>query len=375
MSKGGLMRSVRLSHFFMVITTFAAGLIGGCAGRQVAAVPENISPSILLPVAKGGIIDGRGRFREIFKNVLATRGANPGERQWEDAAALWKLQGEPPPTGEHAPMGPSAGSFRVVIVPGLLAECVSHISTAFADSRAPLEAIGYKTDYIQTRGRKASDHNADLIADAAMAMPAGEKLIFVTHSKGTVDTLEALVKYPELAERTAAVVSFSGAVNGSPLADELPEFLVKIGHELPVLNCPAGEGTEAVDSLRRNVRLSWLAEHPLPKSVRYYSLAAFTSRQNTSRILRPYYDLLSRTDPVNDSMVICSDAIIPGSVLLGYPNADHFAVAMPLDRQAWPLLAAVIDKSDYPRAALLEAAVRFVEEDLAKAGPSALPRQ
>jgi hypothetical protein len=369
------MGSVRFSHFFMLITTFAAGLIAGCAGRQVSAVPDNIAPSILLPVEKGGIIDGRGRFREIFKNVLSTQRAKPGERRWEDTASLWKLQGEPPPTGEQAPMGPSAGSFRVVIVPGLLAECVSHISTAFGDSRAQLEEIGYKTDYIQTRGRKASDYNADLIHDAAMVMPAGERLIFVTHSKGTVDTLEALVKYPELAERTAAVISFSGAVNGSPLADELPQFLVKLGNELPISTCPPGEGTEAADSLRRNVRLSWLAAHRLPKNVRYYSLAAFTSRENTSRLLRPYYDLLSRTDPVNDSMVICSDAIIPGSVLLGYPNADHFAVAMPLDSQAWPVLATVVDKGEYPRAALLEAAVRFVEEDLAKAGPAALPRQ
>jgi hypothetical protein len=369
------MSSVRLSHFFMLITAFAAGVLGGCVGRQVSALPGNVTPSILLPVTQGGIADGRGRFREIFKNVLSTQRAKPGEGRWEDAATLWKLPGEPPPTGKPAPIGPSGGAFRVVIVPGLLAECVAEISTAFADARAQLEEIGYKTDYIQTRGRRSSGHNADLIRDAAMGMPAGERLIFVTHSKGTVDTLEALVKYPALAERTSAVISFSGAVNGSPLADELPEFLIKLGHELPLSSCPPGEGSEAVDSLRRNVRLSWLAAHPLPKSVRYYSLAAFTSRENTSRLLRPYYDLLSRTDPVNDSMVICSDAIIPGSVLLGYPNADHFAVAMPLDRQAWPLLAAVIDKSEYPRAALLEAAVRYVEEDLAETGPAASPRQ
>jgi hypothetical protein len=358
----------------MLVATLAASLLGGCAWRTISSEPGKVVPSILLPVAKSGIADGRGRFREILKSVLSTRTAESTGGQWNDASMLWRLTDEPPPTGKPAPAGPSSGSFRVVIVPGLFAECVADAATAFADAREQLEQIGYKTDYIQTRGRKSSAYNADLINNAAMGMPTGEKLIFVTHSKGAVDTLEALVKYPELTERTAAVVSFSGAVNGSPLADELPQFLIRLGHELPISNCPPGESVEAVDSLRRPVRLSWLSTHQLPRSVRYYSLAAFTSRRNTSRLLLPFYDLLSMNDPVNDGLVICSDAIIPGSVLLGYPNADHLAVAMPIDKRTAPLLAVAFDKNEYPRAALVEAALRFVEEDLRENGAAALPQ-
>jgi hypothetical protein len=129
---------------------------------------------------------------------------------------------------------------------------------------------------------------------------------------------------------------------------------------------------EAVESLRRSVRISWLSAHQLPRSVRHDSLATFTSRDKMSRILRPFYDILARTEPINDGLVICSDAIIPGSVLLGYPNADHLAVAMPFDRRTSHTLAWLIDKNDYPRAALMEAAVRFAEEDLAAAGSSPL---
>jgi hypothetical protein len=79
----------------------------------------------------------------------------------------------------------------VVIVPGFLAECVAEKSTAFGDARGRLEEIGYQTDYIQTRGRQGSAGNADLIRDAVVGMPAGDRLLFVTHSKGTVDTLRA----------------------------------------------------------------------------------------------------------------------------------------------------------------------------------------
>ncbi len=360
------MRSILFRFSSLLFAAFAVTLLGSCAVRTVSPVPENIAPSVLLPAAQGGIIDGRARFREIFREVLSAQTQkHPTGALHDDGGALWKLSGEGAAAGKPVSTGPSRANFRVVIVPGLLAECVADVSTVFGDSRKQLEDAGYRTDYIQTRGRRKSDYNADLIRDAVMGMPAGERIIFVTHSKGTVDTLEALVKYPSIAERAAAVISFSGAVNGSPLADVLPDFLVRLVHEIPLSSCPPGEGIEAVESLRRNVRISWLSMHKLPGNVRYYSLAAFASRENTSRMLRPFYDILAKTESLNDGQVICSDAIIPGSVLLGYPNADHWAVAMPVSSRKSPLLAALVDKNDYPRAALLEAALRFVEEDLA----------
>lgn len=355
----------------MLIVSVAAVLLVSCASAPVAPPYERIEPSARLSTELAGVADGRGRFREIFKAVLAARCRElPSDVSCNDEKDLWKVDGETPPTGKPVDLGPSKGAFRVVAVPGLLAECVADKSKVFGDSLSKLEKFGYKTSYIQTRGRKGSDSNAALIRDAVAAMPGGEKLIFVTHSKGTVDTLEALANYPSVAERTAAVISFSGAVKGSPLADVFPGFLLELVHKIPLASCPPGEGTEAVESLRRNVRLSWLATHPLPKTVRYYSLAAFALRQNTCRLLRPFYDILAKTDPLNDGMVIAPDAIIPGSVLLGFPNADHYAVAMPFSKKTSPVLAMLIDKNNYPRRVLLEAAVRFAEEDLAGEGSS-----
>ncbi len=77
-----------------------------------------------------------------------------------------------------------------------------------------------------------------------------------------------------------------------------------------------------------------------------------------SALLAPFWRNLAETDPANDGLVVASDAIVPGSTLLGYPNADRLAVAMPFE--ANPL----INHNDYPRAVLLEAAVRAVQEDL-----------
>ena len=335
-----------------------------CTSRPIPS-PESLAPSVLLPMNQGGIRDGRARFREIFRSVLAAHGSTrPSGALCDDTATLWKLTGEPPLSGKPVPSGPSSGGFRVVIVPGLLAECLEEYSRVFSDSRCALERLGYKTDYIRTGGRRGSAHNAAIIHEAAMKFPAEDRLVFVTHSKGAPDTLEALAEYPELARKTAAVVAVSGAVAGSPLATAFPEFLLRFAHSMPLPACEPGEGTEAVESLQRRVRLAWLSTHPLPPGVRYYSLPAFTRRENLSRILRPHNGRLSAIDPMNDGLVLCSDAVIPGSILLGFPNADHFAVAMPFDRERNPVLSRFIDKNDYPRPALLEAVARYVEEDL-----------
>jgi hypothetical protein len=62
--------------------------------------------------------------------------------------------------------------------------------------------------------------------------------------------------------------------------------------------------------------------------------------------------------------VIFYDQVIPGSVLLGYLNADHWAIFVPFNRSHPFIASNFIDKNAFPREVLLEAIVRYVEEDL-----------
>jgi hypothetical protein len=112
----------------------------------------------------------------------------------------------------------------------------------------------------------------------------------------------------------------------------------------------------------RRHRIAWLADHPLPRDRTYFSVAAFTDRAHVSRPLEQSYRELSRIDPRNDGQVIATDAIIPGSHLLGYLNADHWAVALPLAHNSPKLRSVFAGRNDYPREILLEAIVRLVEE-------------
>jgi pimeloyl-ACP methyl ester carboxylesterase len=214
-------------------------------------------------------------------------------------------------------------------------------------------------------GLGGSAQNAVQIREAlaGMALTPDEKLVFIGYSKGATDVLEALVRYPEVTSRTAAVVTLAGVVSGTPIADDLPEVLKKFADQLFKGKCPPGEG-RAFESLSRKERLAWLSANKLPVSVRYYSLAAFTDRENISLILRPSYDKLSLVDPLNDSQVVFHDALVPGGALLGYLNADHWAVAVPFNREHPTLASTFITRNSFPREVLLEAIARFVEESL-----------
>jgi hypothetical protein len=351
-------------------------LLSACAPRDPERRIEATPPAILLPTTRAGITDGRGRFREIYCAVRADHGAQMQfDRPCDTSAALWQRPGEPPPSGRGIALGPSTAGLTVVMVPGLLAECLASKSTVFADARASLEAQGYRTGYIQTRGRQASEVNADIIRDAIRAMPADTRIILVTHSKGTVDSLLALATYPDLADNIVALVSVAGAVNGSPLADIVPDWVARLSEQIRLPECPQGHGVEAADSLRRSTRLAWLANHAWPARVRTYSLVAVAGPDDVSAVLRPFYGILAQTEPANDGQVVASDAIVPGSTLLGYANADHLAVAMPFGNNTSLLAAMLMTRNDYPRAVLLEAAIRFVEEDLRGAAAPANPRR
>lgn len=349
----------------LLVFVLAVCLLAACSAMPQRFDAAEVPPSVLMPASRAGIEDGRGRFREIFQAVSTTRGETlPDTRPGGAEAALWRLAGEPAATGRGVDLAPSKAGLTVLLVPGLLAECVRDKSLVFEDAVANLEAQGYKTAFVRTRGRQSSATNAVLIRDAVLDRPAGERIVLLTHSKGAVDSLEALVSFPELTRRVVAVVSVSGAINGSPLADVVPQVLAERAESLRLSQCPPGDGVEAVDSLRRSVRLSWLGAHTLPATVRYYSLAAFALPEDTSALLKPFHAVLAHTDPVNDGLVVCSDAIIPGATLLGYPKADHLAVAMPFGAKSPVLTATLITRNHYPRAVLAEAVMRFVEEDL-----------
>ena len=59
--------------------------------------------------------------------------------------------------------------------------------------------------------------------------------------------------------------------------------------------------------------------------------------------------------------MVAEEAIIPGARFLGVARGDHWALALPFSEHPNPDVVKRVDKNRFPRAALLEAIVRFVD--------------
>ena len=308
----------------------------------------------------------RARFRVFFCEVLEARGVTLAVYRACDQA-LVRVGGEPDAAGGTVDLGPSQRGLVAVFVPGIGWDCFSDWLGEVSGVDAHIRQFGYDQIILDVDGLSSSANNARQIRDAILQMPLPgpePRLVLIGYSKGAPDILEAVVSYPEIRERVAAVVSAAGTIGGSPLANELSQSEVGLLTHWPGAKCTAGDGG-ALDSLRPATRKAWLAEHSLPTDFPYYSLVTFPQPERVSSVLKFSYNKLSRIDARNDSQMLFYDQLIPGSSLLGYVNADHWALAVPIARSHGILGSTFVNHNDFPREALLEALLRFVEEDLA----------
>jgi hypothetical protein len=184
--------------------------------------------------------------------------------------------------------------------------------------------------------------------------------VLIGHSKGMSDLLEVIGGDRRAVPAGSTVVSLTGVVSGTPIADRF-QGLYKSIQRLRLPGCGPGDGGGAT-SLTRAERMHYLATKPLPGDLRYFSLAAFADQKDVSSLLKPLHALLSRMDVRNDGNMIFYDSIIPGSTLLGHLHGDHWAVAMPFALYAPKRAKLFASRNEYPRVVLLEAIARTIEE-------------
>jgi dienelactone hydrolase len=322
-------------------------------------------PLVLTTLTQAGGKDQRARFREIYCAVLDARvGELPDIRPCDEA--LTRVGTEPSASGKPVDLGRSKRGLVAALVPGVGFDCFARWLEPQGTTARHVERFGYRSVLLQVDALSGTATNARQIRDALMAMPVtpgAPRIVLVGYSKGAPDVLEAVVTYPEIRPRVAAVVSLAGAVGGSPLANDAEQYQAELLQYFPGSTCDAGDGG-AVASLRPDVRKAWLASHALPSGLRYYSLVTYPQPERVSQLLQGSYRKLSMVDGRNDSQMIFYDQVIPGSTLVGYLNADHWAVVVPIARTHESVASLFVTHNDYPREAMLEALLRFVEEDL-----------
>ena len=331
-----------------------ACLLAGCTGPTAITVPEE------LPT---GITDARAAFRALYCAVVADHGASLPDNRPCDAVFVGPPPAAPPATME---LVPSRRHLIAYFVPGIGYECVRPWMEQPTAAVENLRRYGYDGFNVPVEALSSSRRNAAIIRDTVLAQTASTgspRVVLVGYSKGTPDVLEAIVRYPEILARVAAVVSVAGAVHGSPLAESATQGQADLFRHFPKSDCGPGDGG-AVESLRPDVRKAWLAEHPLPAYIPYYSVVTLPQRDTISNVLSPSWRKLAKFDPRNDSQMLYVDQFLPGSTLLALLDADHWAAALPIARSHGFVGTLFVDKNDFPREALLEAVMRFVEDDL-----------
>lgn len=356
------------------IAAITATALVGCASKPLLPDTPETPPLVLAPASQAGVDDKRPRFREVFCTVLeARKNELPDYRPCDDA--LTRVGSEPNGSGKPVSLAPSPRRLVAAVVPGFGYDCFAAWLEAPGTVADHLRAQGFELALIPVEGFSSTARNARLVRDAVMTMPtrdAPPRIVLVGYSKGSSDILEALVSCPEIVSRVAAVVSVAGTIGGSPLANDVDQSLADLLVRFPQADCTAGD-RGAVTSLKPDTRKAWLAANRLPSAVRYYSLVAFPRPDRISAILQPSYRRLSLVDPRHDSQVIFYDDVVPGSTLVGYLNADHWAIAVPIARPHPTIAEMFVTQNAYPREGLAEALLRFVEEDLETRQDAAAP--
>jgi len=312
-----------------------------------------------LPAAQ----DGRARFREIFCQLAA-----PSGEQLYDAtncdSLLWKLADESSPSTHTSVLPRLASDLRIFVVSGAFGDCRDLDTMPYGDEIQRLSSQGTRIQAVMVGGRSSAERNARQLAEAieTSGIEAGDRIVLIGYSKGAVDILQFLSDYPQLGRQVVAVVSVAGAIFGSPLADKADWWYRTLFARSFSGMCDPGDGG-VIESLLPERRRQWLDEHPLPTHVAYFSLAAFPTGEHLSHGLNLPWRILAEDDRRNDGQVLIEDAVIPGSTLLGYVNADHWDVAISIDLQM-PHLSARKSPRQFPRPALFEATLLYVSESL-----------
>lgn len=346
-------------------------VLSACVTTPRVPYSRELAPLVMGDPEKGDLHDARSRFREIFCAINADHGQDlPDYRPCDETLA--EIGVEPPPGGLPVSLARSEADYLVLLVPGLGYPCIK--AWLDHDFSAPkhVAEYGYQVELLEVGGLASSAANAERIRDFIRALPADDAdrpLILIGHSKGAPDILEALVRYPDVAEKVEAVVSYAGAVGGSPLADDARQSHLGLLTRVPRSECDEDDGG-ALESLKPAVRRAWLERHELPQNIRYYSLVAFPEPGRISAGLKPSWRKLSElADARNDSQLVFYDQVIPGSSILAFANADHWAMAVPVARQHQFASSTFASQNDFPREVMLEALLRFIEEDLEGLGP------
>ena len=347
-------------HSRMIVAVALVVLLAACIKTPPVTypIPPGISASVPPSQLKMSL-----QYASTFCSVLRER-AFDGDG-WGACDTYLKMEAVPQP----APPPELSNDWTLLLVGGLGAQCFAPDVVAFDDAARHLEKFHSMKSYvIPVAAFDTTEQNAVALRDY-VAKLSEKRFIAVTHSKGAADFMVALAAYPNELKRVEALITVAGAVGGSWLVDDFTELNQKVLRKFSLPQClPPPRGVpNGIDSMRRRTRQEYLARtEPIWRA---YSITAVSDERNTSDVLIPLWKRVRPYAMEQDSHIVERESVVPGGKFLGRALGDHWAVAMPFHgnpRVPGDALE-IINHNRFPRAALIEAAVRVVIDDLRSA--------
>jgi hypothetical protein len=221
---------------------------------------------------------------------------------------------------------------KVLLVPGYLGNL--HPSY-FAEQLRWLASIGVEREKVAIRSGQGVTINAPIVA--AAIRDSARPVVLITHSKGSVDALEALRAEPSLRTKVKGWVSLQGAFFGSPVADILLDgSLLDPAVSTAILGFFGGT-RESARGLTTSASLAYYRDHTaaIAMVVRRVPAIAFASALDgapdarAKTLLEIPRELMWREGIRSDGLVPIDAAVLPGMDFVKVSGVDHIAPVMP----------------------------------------------
>ena len=204
--------------------------------------------------------------------------------------------------------------------------------TYFDDQMHWLEENEIDYERVAIESEASPEFNATIIATSIQK--SEKPVLLITHSKGGIDSLEALLRNDDLAKKVKGWIPIQAPFFGSPVADwviERSNLSTLAFHLLEQL----GGTEESLQSLKTDIRIEYLKQNKekiinLIKTIKIISFTSWKEDEgwDWDTLLEPTRDCMSKKGLRSDGLVPANYAILPNTDFIQISKTDHAVPVM-----------------------------------------------
>ncbi|MFA6582943.1 MAG: hypothetical protein WCS77_01485 [Elusimicrobiaceae bacterium] len=205
--------------------------------------------------------------------------------------------------------------YTLLFVPGFLSDFQA---AYFADQINWAKSNGIDTLRVAIQSENSTAQNSRTVASAVRK--SSKPVIMITHSKGGLDTLDMLIKYPDLRPKIKGWIAMQAPFFGSPVADRVyanPALNPMTHIMLEIL----GGNMGSLNSLRVAVRTRYMSKNAASISSATADISVLCVVYWVKKTSA--FSMLSSKDYKSDGVVPVESQKLPDKPFIEIEGADH----------------------------------------------------